>query len=89
MGVAKGTGLHAVLLTNGTYLDETTIKSLIASRLDILKVSLWASSPEEYARNYPGTNPDNFPRVVEGLKLLAGSRRLTKAIPLPWSCISR
>ena len=60
-----------MLLTNGTWLDESTIKSLITSRLDILQVSLWASSPEGYERNYPGTNPENFRQVVEGLKLLA------------------
>ena len=69
--IAKATGLHAVLLTNGTCLDETTTRSLVDSRLDILQVSLWASSPEGYERSYPGTDPDNFRKVVEGLKLLA------------------
>lgn len=71
VSLAKKAGLQVVLLTNGTLLHESTIKSLIASRLDVLKVSLWASSPEAYERSYPGTNPKNFHHVLEGLKLLA------------------
>ena len=68
---AKKAGLHVTLLTNGTLLDATRIKSLLASRLDVLQVSLWASSVEEYAANYPGTDPENFHRVVAALKLVA------------------
>jgi MoaA/NifB/PqqE/SkfB family radical SAM enzyme len=71
VSLAKTAGLLVVLLTNGILLDESTIKSLIASRLDVLKVSLWASSPEGYERSYPGTNPKNFHNLLEGLKLLA------------------
>ena len=71
VSIAKEAGLQVVLLTNGTLLDEHKITSLIASRLDILKVSLWASSFEEYERNYQGANLSNFYRVVEGLQLLA------------------
>jgi MoaA/NifB/PqqE/SkfB family radical SAM enzyme len=82
VSVAKKAGLHVVVLTNGTLLDESKIKSLIASQLDVLKVSLWASSPEEYERNYPGTNPENFRRVVEGLKLL-GRLKAAQASKLP------
>jgi MoaA/NifB/PqqE/SkfB family radical SAM enzyme len=78
VGLAKKTGLHVVLLTNGTLLNESNIKSLIASRLDILKVSLWASSPEEYERSYPGTNPENFHNVLKGLKILASIKAAQK-----------
>jgi radical SAM protein with 4Fe4S-binding SPASM domain len=35
-------------------------------------VSLWASSPEEYRKNYPGSGLDNFEKIVNGLKLLKG-----------------
>ena len=78
VSLAKKAGLHLVLLTNGTLLKESNIKSLVASRLDILKVSLWASSPEGYERSYPGTNPENFHRVLEGLKLLARVKAVQK-----------
>lgn len=64
-------GFHVTLITNGTLLDEASIHSLISSRLDLLKVSLWATSIEEYEKNYPGTSPEYFRRVVNGLKLLS------------------
>jgi MoaA/NifB/PqqE/SkfB family radical SAM enzyme len=68
---AKEAGLHVTLYSNGTLLEEKVIKALLASLLDVLKVSLWASSLKEYEANYPGTNPEIFHRVVAGLKLLA------------------
>jgi MoaA/NifB/PqqE/SkfB family radical SAM enzyme len=71
VSVVKGMGFHVTLLTNGTLLDETRIQSLVESRLDILRVSLWASTPEEYERSYPGSSPGNFRRIVDGLQRLA------------------
>jgi MoaA/NifB/PqqE/SkfB family radical SAM enzyme len=71
ISTAKALGLQVTLITNGTLLDEAHIHSLIDSRLDLLRVSLWASSIEEYGQNYPGTNPDYFRKVVNGLKLLS------------------
>jgi MoaA/NifB/PqqE/SkfB family radical SAM enzyme len=71
ISMAKALGLQVTLITNGTLLDEARIHSLIDSRLDLLRVSLWASSIEEYKQNYPGTNPDYFRKVVNGLKLLS------------------
>jgi len=70
IAAAKGAGLHVTLLTNGTLLDESKIQSLIDSRLDILKVSLWATSREEYVHNYPGSDRDNFERILHSLRLL-------------------
>ena len=71
ISAAKAAGFHVTLITNGTLLDRDIIQALIDARLDTLKVSLWASSTEQYQQNYPGTNPDNFREVVDGLKLLA------------------
>jgi len=67
----KTLGFHVTLITNGTLLDEASIHSLITSQLDLLKVSLWATSIEEYEKNYPGTSPEYFKKVVNGLKLLS------------------
>jgi len=67
---AKEAGFHVTLVTNGILLDETKIQLLIGSRLDTLRVSLWAGSPEEYEKNYPGSDPDNFKKIIEGLTLL-------------------
>lgn len=70
IAVAKEAGFYVTIITNGTLLDRDRIKSLLDSRLDVLHVSLWASSPKEYEQQYPGTDPNNFKRVVNGLKLL-------------------
>jgi radical SAM protein with 4Fe4S-binding SPASM domain len=72
---AKEAGFHVTCFTNGTLLNEASVQSLMDSRLDVLKVSLWASSHEEYERNYPGTTLVSFKRTVEGLKLLSLRRR--------------
>ncbi|HEM61682.1 MAG TPA: radical SAM protein, partial [Chloroflexi bacterium] len=42
----KRAGFCVHLFTNGTLLDETNAGQLIDSGLDILRVSLWAASPE-------------------------------------------
>lgn len=68
---AKDAGLHITLLTNGTLLNKTNVHSIIGSGLDILKVSLWASSAEEYEKNYPGTTSANFENIIKGLRILA------------------
>jgi MoaA/NifB/PqqE/SkfB family radical SAM enzyme len=71
VAAAKEAGFFITLLTNGTLLDREIVLSLVSSRLDLLKVTLWASSPAQYEKNYPGTNPDYFQRVVEGMKQTA------------------
>ena len=71
ISMAKALGIHVTLITNGTLLDEASVHPLIDSQLDLLRVSLWASSIEEYEQNYPGTNPDYFKRVLNGLKLFS------------------
>ncbi len=70
IAMAKRAGFHITIITNGTLLNRDRINSLFNSRLDVLQVSLWASSSEEYEQQYPGTDTNNFKRVVDGLKLL-------------------
>ncbi len=71
---AKTAGLTVDMFSNGTLLDDDNCKRLIGSGLDILKVSLWATSPEEYERNYPGSDPAWFGKVVDGLKRLSRAK---------------
>jgi MoaA/NifB/PqqE/SkfB family radical SAM enzyme len=68
VSTAKAAGMHVNVITNGTLLTEEAIARLIDLRLDLLTVSLWASSEEEYERLYPGTKPDTFHKVLEALK---------------------
>lgn len=71
VSAAKRGGFHVTLITNGTLLERTIIEHLVDSRLDTLKVSLWAGTPAEYEKVYPGTDPAFFTKIVKGLKLLA------------------
>lgn len=69
--VAKAAQLSVKLITNGVLLDHARQRALVDSGLDVIRVSLWASSPEEYVRHYPGTDPATFFKVQENLKSLA------------------
>jgi MoaA/NifB/PqqE/SkfB family radical SAM enzyme len=71
VATVKTAGFFTTLLTNGTLLKKDLIQGLIELKFDVVKVSLWAVSPEQYQQNYPGTDPDNFQKVKEGLKLMA------------------
>ncbi len=77
ISIASEAGFYVTSSTNGTLLGEENIRAVIGAGLDYLRVSFWASSPEEYVLNYPGTNPAYFERVKEGLKLLAGIKKET------------
>ena len=68
VAAAKRAGLHVNLITNGTLLTEDLIECLIDARLDLLTVSLWASSEEEYAALYPGTRAEIFGQVLAALQ---------------------
>lgn len=70
ISTAKKMGFQVMLFTNGILLDETRVLQIIDLKVNILKVSLWASSPEDYAQNYPKSDTRNFERVIDGLKLL-------------------
>lgn len=82
VALAKGMGFHVLLFTNGTLLERDIVRALIDARLDGLKLSLWASSRVEYARNYPGSDPGLFAKVVEGMRLLSELKAQT-TIPVP------
>ncbi len=70
IAIAKQTGSHTQVITNGTLLDESRLEALINSGLDDLVVSLWAGTYEGYRDNYPRDDPENFNRVVVALKRL-------------------
>jgi len=63
----KSCGLGVRLFTNGLLLDGDRSLALIESGLDRLIISLWASSPESYAQCHPGTNPENYSKIVNNI----------------------
>lgn len=67
---AKRAGFRTTIITNGTLLDRDRIQSLMDLGLDGLQVTLWSGCGEGYEQQYPGTDPDNFKKVVDGLKLV-------------------
>ncbi len=80
--LAKGHGMYVTLSTNGTLLDDVKSREIIKTGLDILKVSLWGSSPDESEKNYPGTPPEYFERTIAGLKAMSAMKReLNSALP--------
>ncbi len=80
--LAKEKGMRVILLTNGTLLDDAKCRDIIKTGLDILKVSLWGSTPDEYEKNYPGTPTKYFERTVAGLKAMSALKReLNSALP--------
>lgn len=68
---AKSLGFRVSLITNGTLLDRERCMSLIASGLDAIQVSLWAVTAKTYAQHYPGSDPGNLDRVIDGLSGLS------------------
>jgi len=70
---ARRLGFKILISTNGTLLDEKKVRALIESGVEIVRVSLWASTKEEYQMNYPGVNPRQFERVLDGLKRFSRS----------------
>lgn len=71
---ARRCGFRAVLLTNGTRLDERLAPAIAGSGLDELRISLWASDEQEYARNYGGCSPRFFQRVLDGARAVSRAR---------------
>jgi len=67
---AKQAGLHVNLITNGTILTPDLVAELIDARLDLLTISIWASSEEEYAELCPGTAPRFHQLALDALQLV-------------------
>jgi len=74
IAMAKDAGLHVKLYTNGILLDKSWAQPLVDARLDVLRVSLWGSSRQEYERNYPGSAPSNFDQIMDGLQHLSEAK---------------
>jgi radical SAM protein with 4Fe4S-binding SPASM domain len=86
--LAKQCGLHLILVTNGTLLNGRVADACLEAPVDHLRVSLWASSAEEYAKNCAGDDAHLFHSVVEGLKAIARRRR-ERGSRSPWLTLHR
>ena len=74
ISVGKIHGFHLTLLTNGTLLNREIMQELINLKLDLLKITLWATTVEEFAMNCPGLDPSAFFKILDSIKLLRSLR---------------
>lgn len=87
IAAAKEKGFKLVLYTNGLALDEITAGKLIDLGLDVLRVSLWASSPEKFVEQVKQMTPDKFDSIIDGMAILTETkRRLGSSLPLLELC---
>jgi len=85
VSAAKAEDFMVTVTTNGALLDRNAILALIDSRLDILKVSFWASSTEDYQQHLPAANPEHLEKAVNGLKLAKRLKAEQKSsLPSVW-----
>jgi MoaA/NifB/PqqE/SkfB family radical SAM enzyme len=71
----KQRGLKVQLFTNGTLIGKNMIRSILDSGLDVLKVSLWASSPEEYAKCHSSRDTSLFSQLLEDTSSFSSAKR--------------
>jgi MoaA/NifB/PqqE/SkfB family radical SAM enzyme len=73
--LAKDAGLHVSVQTNGTLIRAEHVSALPDTGLDVLRVSLWASSRATYQANYPYDPPELFDHVLARVRELVGARQ--------------
>ncbi len=78
--LAREAGLRTVLLTNGTLITAENAYRLAATGMGLVRVSLWASSPDRYGANYPGVGSHQFGAAVKGVSLVASASRAVAGV---------
>ncbi len=61
--------------TNGTFLTEKFIETLVLTEINLLTVSLWAATPETYVLTHPNQSEKAFQRIVDQLKAIVTRRK--------------
>lgn len=68
---ANSKNFEIIILTNGTLLSRKMCQRVLDSGMDVLKVSLWATTPAEFEKNYGGTSAGVFDKIVQGVQCLS------------------
>lgn len=76
----KQAGLKVQLFTNGTLFNEKYAKKLLDSGLDVLRISLWATTPQEFEKLYPGARPEQLDEIITGIKVFTRVKAENKLI---------
>ena len=67
----KEHGLIAAVTSNFSAIREPQVRTLAELGVDEITVSLWAGSPEVYARSHPNKSAKTFERIESHLRLLS------------------
>jgi MoaA/NifB/PqqE/SkfB family radical SAM enzyme len=70
----KSADCKVQVFTNGTLIDHRLARALLESGLDVLRVSMWASSPNEFRLVNPGVSPSLFDATLAGVRSITGLR---------------
>ncbi len=69
--IIKKKGFVCYINTNFTLLDEEIIRQIVEMDIDHFTISLWAGTPQTYARLHPNKEPSMFLHISEMLKLIS------------------
>jgi radical SAM protein with 4Fe4S-binding SPASM domain len=75
LGFAKQSRSHVLVNTNGVLLEPDVIDRLITMKLDEIRITLMAGSPELYASLHPSASADAFDKVTRQLLYLQQRKR--------------
>jgi len=82
---AKHKGFNTNINTNGSLLDQKTVKNLIKSGLDTLRISIVSTREKDYLPRGSKTNyHDYFQRILTAIKLINESSSHMKIILQVW-----
>ena len=76
----KKKGIHLDMSTNFTLVDEKSAEELIDIGIDHMNLSLWAGTPETYARLHPNKSRETFIKmaaVIDYIVKLKNQRKTT------------
>lgn len=87
IAVAKKWGFKLIVYTNGLPLNEDVMRRLIDLKLDVLRVSLWASTPETFVQQVNQMTADKFHAIIDGMSQLSQIKKdLGSSLPFLELC---
>ncbi len=78
----KQRNLITCITTNGTLLNERRAELFAELPIDELAVSIWAASPDTYARTHPNKTGRTYEKIERNLGILAARKKLRPKVTL-------
>ncbi len=81
----KSRKMYCAVTTSFTTMSEEGVSELLASGIDELAVSLWASTADEYVLTHPNQSGAAFNRITQSLKKVHRRKGMLRLIsPIQW-----